>query len=79
MVLRRARKIEAFDDFIGIGFQLSNAAYFRTMRLETFQFLKYGNLACIPTFHTTAPVFFTLRKLKIQAFKRLKNGEGKPL
>ena len=36
MVLRGARKIEAFDDFIGIGFQLSYATYFRTMKLETF-------------------------------------------
>ena len=51
------------------------------LMLETFQFLKYGNLACIPNSHTTMQVFFFLRspKVKIQAFNRLKNGEGKLL
>ena len=41
MVLGRARKIEAFDDFIATVFQLSYATYFKTMKLQTFQFLKY--------------------------------------
>ena len=44
------------------------------MWFETCQFLKYGDLACIPTFHTTAPFLFTSPKVKFKAFKGLKNG-----
>ena len=75
MVLRRAKEIEAFGDFIGLGFRLSYATYFRTMTLGTFWFSdNYRNLACNPNFHTSPPVSFSSPKVKIQAFK---NGEGK--
>jgi len=36
MVLKREKEIEALGDFIGLGFRLSYATYFRTMTLGTF-------------------------------------------
>jgi len=49
---------------------------------ETFQFLKYGNLACIPNSHTTMPVFFlftSITESENSSFYRLKNADGELL
>ena len=72
MVSRRARKIQAFDDFIGFGLQLSYGIWNLFQNHEVRNYLisqMWADLACIPTFHTTAPCSgistFTIRGLYI--------------
>ena len=55
MTLRRGRRIEGFDDFVGIGFQLSYATFSRTMWFETCQFLLYPHFP----YHRARFIYFT--------------------
>ena len=81
MVLRRARKIEAFADFIGFRFQLSYGIWnlFQNHEARNYLISQYGNLACIPTFHTTALFFLHFTETENLNFKTLENGDGKSL
>ena len=70
--------MEAFDDFIGTGFQLSYATYVRNFSVSQ---IRESCLYSKFPYYYAGSLFFLLRspKVKIQAFNRLKNGEGKLL